>query len=65
LIDGLHSEAAGTKMQLILAHMLERELVRRLAKMFTEVLDCADISLLGQWRHVADHHVIDHALPQR
>jgi hypothetical protein len=33
LIDGLHSEAARTKMQLILAHMLERELVRRFAKM--------------------------------
>jgi len=65
LIDGLHSEAARTKMQLILAHMLERELVRRFAKMFTEVLDCTHISLLGQRRHVADRHVIDQALPQR
>jgi hypothetical protein len=65
LIDGLHSEAAGIEMQSILAHMLERKLVRRLAKMSTEVLDRANVSLLGQRRHVADRHVIDHTSPQR
>lgn len=32
LVGGLHSEAAGNQMQLILSHVLERQLVRRLPK---------------------------------
>jgi hypothetical protein len=30
-----------------------------------EVLDRSHICLLGQRRHVADRHVVDHALPER
>jgi hypothetical protein len=33
--------------------------------MEAEVLDRANVSLLGQRRHVADRHVVDHALPER
>src|SRR2546430_557645 len=45
--------------------MLECQLVRRLAEVQGEVLDGADVRLLGIGRHVADRHVANHALPQR
>ncbi len=64
LIDGLRFKAARDEMQLVLANVIERELVRRALEMEREVLDGADVAGLGARRHVADRHVIDHALPQ-
>src|ERR1035441_7925301 len=52
-------------MQLIITNVFECQLVRRLPEILAEVLDCADIGLLCQRRHVADRHVVDHAPPQR
>src|SRR5438552_8361958 len=51
-------------MQLIGAHIFEGQLVRRPPKMQAEVLDRTDVGLLGVHRHVADRHVVDHALPE-
>src|SRR4051794_30957880 len=65
LIDGLGTEAARYQLELILAHMFKGELVRRLAEMLAEVLDRAHVSSLSQQRHVAQLHVVDHALAQR
>jgi hypothetical protein len=51
--------------QLILAHILEGQLVRRFHEVPAEVLYGADVGLLGIRRHVADRHVVDHAPAQR
>jgi hypothetical protein len=56
---------ARDQVQLILAHVLEGELIRRLHEMLAEVLDGADVGFLGVQRHVADGHVLDHAPAQR
>ena len=58
-------EAAGSKVQLILAYVFERELVRRLPVVGTEVRHCSGLDLLRVRRHVANLHVIDHAPLQR
>ena len=52
------------EVQLIVAHVLERQLVWRDAVMDGKVGDGADVDRLCQWRHVADRHVLDHALAQ-
>ena len=52
-------------MQLIFWHVLERQLVRRSPEELAEVLDCAEIGILCQRRHVTDRHVVNHAPPQQ
>ena len=51
-------------MQLIFSYFFEVQLIGRLTKEFAEVLHRADVGLLGQRRHVADSHVVDHASAQ-
>ena len=63
--DGGRLQAARDQVQLILAHVLEGQLVRRFHEVPAEVLHGADVGLLGVRRHVADRHVVDHALSQR
>ena len=57
-------EAAPDEVHLIVAHVLERQLVWRDAVMDGKVGDGADVGSLGQRRHIADRHVLDHALAQ-
>jgi hypothetical protein len=63
MVAGL--QPAPNQMQLILAHVFERQLVGRLAEVPAEVLDGADVGALGVHRHVAYRHVVDHPLSQR
>ena len=56
------TKPTADKAQLILAHVLKRQLIWRLAEVFAEVLDSANVSGLCQGRHVAKAHVVDHAL---
>jgi hypothetical protein len=58
-------QAARDEVELIFADILEAQLVWGLAEMPGKVLDGTDVGLLGVRRHVADHHVVNHALPQR
>src|SRR3954453_19632963 len=51
-------------MKLVGAHVLEGQLVRRSAEEGAEVLHRVDVDALGCGRHVAQGHVVDHALAQ-
>ena len=58
-------QATRDEMQLILTDIFKAQLVRGLPEMQAEVLDGTDVGLLGVRRHVADRHIVNHALPQR
>ena len=49
-------------MQMILADIVESQFVRRSLKEEAEVLDRTNIDLLRSGCHVADGHIVDHAL---
>ena len=53
------------EVQPVVAHVLEAELVGRLLVESGEVGDGVGVDLLRVRRHVAERHVVDHALPQR
>jgi hypothetical protein len=65
LVDGLRLQATRPEMQSVFADILESELVRRAPEVATEVLNGADVDSLCPRRHVADGHVVDHALSKR
>ncbi len=58
-------EAAGDQVELVVAHVLERELVRRAAVEGAEAGDRAHVAAAGAVGHVAQPHVVEHALAQR
>lgn len=49
-------------MDLIGSDIIESQLIRRPAEMRAEVLDGVEVHLLGRGRHVAQAHVVEHAL---
>ena len=63
--DAAGLEPAGDQVQLVVAHVLERELVRRAAVVGAEAGDRGHVDLARADGHVAQLHVVEHALPQR
>jgi hypothetical protein len=49
-------------MQVIIADILQAELVRRASMISAESGNGGDIDILGIRRHVANLHIVDHAL---
>ena len=64
-VDRCRLEAARNEVQAIVAHVLDGQLVRRLLVEGAEVCHRTGVDVLRVRRHVADLHVVDHALPQR
>jgi hypothetical protein len=63
--DAAGLEPAGDQVQLVVTYVLERELVRRAAVVGAEAGDRGQVDLTGAQSHVAQLHVVEHALPQR
>ena len=63
--DAAGLEPAGDQVQLVVAHVLEGELVRRAAVEGAEAGDRAHVDAARAGGHVAQLHVVEHALPQR
>lgn len=62
--DGGGLETARDEVNLVLAHVLERELVWRGAVVESELRDGTEIRRFGEQGHVAYRHVVDHELAQ-
>src|SRR6202166_1644303 len=65
LIEGRNAGATRRQMKLIAAYVFEARRVGRSAEEGGEVLDPLHVVMLSLRRELADHHVFDHALPQR
>src|SRR5438477_10126899 len=52
-------------MELVGAHLIEPEPVRRASKMAAELRNGIEVGLLRCRRQIADHHVVDHPPAQR
>jgi hypothetical protein len=63
-IDRSRLEFACNKMKVIGAHIFQAELVRRASMISAESGNSGDIDILGIRRHVANLHIVDHALAQ-
>jgi hypothetical protein len=63
--DAGRLEPSGDQVQLVVAHVLGCELVRRAAVEGVEAGDRADVAAAGGVGHVAQPHVVEHALAQR
>ncbi len=62
-VKAAHMKLSHSRMLFVRVYF--RETQERTLKVQTKVLDGADVAVSGSSRHVADRHVIDHALPQR
>jgi hypothetical protein len=51
------------EVQLVGAHLLEMQPIRRRMKMPAELRDRVEVGLLRCWRKIADRHVLDHHHP--
>ena len=64
-VGGGSWHTASDQVQLVIAHILEGQLVRRAAVEGAEVGDRAHVDLARADGHIAEPHVVKHPLPQR
>ena len=65
LVDMRPRSLLRDQVQLVGAHLLQPQPVRRAAEMPAELGDRIEVGLLRRRREIADHHVLDHAPAQR
>ncbi len=65
LIEPRPRNAGRHQVNLEGADVLQCQLVRRPAKISTELQDSADVGSLRRWRQIADCHVLNHATAKR
>src|SRR5215467_3876266 len=64
-VDAARRNAPRGQVKLVAPDILERRLVRRTAKEDRELLDEANIIVLGRRPKLTDRHILDHAASQR